>query len=62
MRSGSKALLTLGSLCVTPGLVKERDRLKDKKQTDFLRVKLKKKKKKKKAKSGKKGTLVTLRF
>ncbi|XP_029550400.1 PHD finger protein 20 isoform X3 [Salmo trutta] len=29
------------------GLVKERDRLKDKKQTDFLRVKLKKKKKKK---------------
>ncbi|CDQ61526.1 unnamed protein product [Oncorhynchus mykiss] len=33
------------------GLVKERDRLKDKKQTDFLRVKLKKKKKKKKAKS-----------
>uniref|UniRef100_A0A4W5PMD4 PHD finger protein 20 n=1 Tax=Hucho hucho TaxID=62062 RepID=A0A4W5PMD4_9TELE len=44
-------LLTLGSLCVTPGLVKERDRLKDKKQTDFLRVKLKKKKKQKKAKS-----------
>ncbi|KAM9524226.1 PHD finger protein 20-like isoform 5-T10 [Salvelinus alpinus] len=33
------------------GLVKERDRLKDKKQTDFLHVKLKKKKKKKKAKS-----------
>ncbi|XP_052329287.1 PHD finger protein 20-like isoform X6 [Oncorhynchus keta] len=33
------------------GLVKERDRLKDKKQTDFLRVKLKKKKKKKKSKS-----------
>ncbi|XP_031680821.1 PHD finger protein 20 isoform X11 [Oncorhynchus kisutch] len=32
-------------------LVKERDRLKDKKQTDFLRVKLKKKKKKKKANS-----------
>jgi hypothetical protein len=42
--------------------VKERDRLKDKKQTDFLRVKVKKKKKKKKAKSGKKGTLVTLPF
>ncbi|XP_041748383.2 PHD finger protein 20 isoform X2 [Coregonus clupeaformis] len=30
------------------GLVKERDRLKDKKRTDFLRIKLKKKKKKKK--------------
>ncbi|CAB1314773.1 unnamed protein product [Coregonus sp. 'balchen'] len=44
------------------GLVKERDRLKDKKRTDFLRIKLKKKKKKKKAKSGKKGTLVTLLF
>lgn len=32
-------------------LVKERDRLKDKKNKDFLRIKLKKKKKKKKAKS-----------
>ncbi|XP_019911438.2 PHD finger protein 20 isoform X3 [Esox lucius] len=33
------------------GLVKDQDRLKEKKQRDFLRIKLKKKKKKKKAKS-----------
>ncbi|CAB1353526.1 unnamed protein product [Coregonus sp. 'balchen'] len=49
-RNGQRpsTLLTLGSPCVTPALVKERDRLKDKKQRDFLRINLKKKKKKKK--------------